>query len=93
MIISQDPPDSSDIPSPDVRQHSRPNSKLIAEVKQITQRYENKKKKSSLLVAGCTLFNSQLDFSSDSISKKGYLMYQENAVEDKWVKKWFVVRR
>ncbi|KAI9287583.1 hypothetical protein BC943DRAFT_345926 [Umbelopsis sp. AD052] len=67
MIISQDPPDSSDIPSPDVRKHSRPNSKLIAEVKQVTQ--------------------------SDSISKKGYLMYQENAVEDKWVKKWFCVRR
>ncbi|KAJ2959256.1 hypothetical protein NQZ79_g5221 [Umbelopsis isabellina] len=30
---------------------------------------------------------------SDSISKKGYLMYQENAVEDKWAKKWFVIRR
>jgi len=67
MIISQDPPDTSDIPSPNIPKHTRPDSKLIAEVKQVTQ--------------------------SDSISKKGYLMYQENAVEDKWVKKWFVVRR
>jgi kinesin family protein 1 len=68
MIISQDPPKADDSTVSDPRkQATRVDSKLIAEVKQVTQ--------------------------SDSISKKGYLMYQENAVEDKWAKKWFVIRR
>lgn len=31
--------------------------------------------------------------SSDTVSKKGYLTYQESAVDDKWVKRWFVIRR
>ncbi|KAI7863812.1 hypothetical protein BDF14DRAFT_1876135 [Spinellus fusiger] len=30
---------------------------------------------------------------TDTVSKKGYLLYQENAVEDLWVKRWFVIRR
>jgi kinesin family protein 1 len=28
-----------------------------------------------------------------NIAKKGYLLYQENAAQDLWVKRWFVVRR
>ncbi|GAN07760.1 kinesin-like protein [Mucor ambiguus] len=30
---------------------------------------------------------------SANISKKGYLLYQEDAAQDLWVKRWFVVRR
>ncbi|CAO3594878.1 unnamed protein product [Absidia cylindrospora] len=30
---------------------------------------------------------------SPNISKKGYLVYQENALEDIWIKRWFVMRR
>ncbi|GAA5798984.1 hypothetical protein HPULCUR_004393 [Helicostylum pulchrum] len=30
---------------------------------------------------------------SANISKKGYLLYQENAAQDLWVKRWFVIRR
>lgn len=30
---------------------------------------------------------------SDNVSKRGYLVYQESAVHDKWIKRWFVVRR
>ncbi|KAI8090253.1 uncharacterized protein B0P05DRAFT_464203 [Gilbertella persicaria] len=29
----------------------------------------------------------------DNATKKGYLTYQENALDDKWVKRWFVLRR
>lgn len=28
-----------------------------------------------------------------NISKKGYLLYQEDAAQDLWVKRWFVIRR
>ncbi|KAI9268325.1 hypothetical protein BDA99DRAFT_558482 [Phascolomyces articulosus] len=28
-----------------------------------------------------------------NVSKKGYLTYQENALDNKWVKRWFVIRR
>lgn len=30
---------------------------------------------------------------SANISKKGYLLYQEDAAQDLWVKRWFVIRR
>lgn len=30
---------------------------------------------------------------SDNVTKKGHLTYQENALDDKWVKRWFVLRR
>ncbi|KAG2206312.1 hypothetical protein INT47_007326 [Mucor saturninus] len=30
---------------------------------------------------------------SASISKRGWLLYQKNAAEDLWVKRWFVIRR
>lgn len=29
----------------------------------------------------------------DNVTKKGYLTYQENALDDKWIKRWFVLRR
>ncbi|CAO3676662.1 unnamed protein product [Rhizopus microsporus] len=29
----------------------------------------------------------------DNVTKKGYLTYQENALNDKWIKRWFVLRR
>ncbi|KAI8969978.1 hypothetical protein BDF20DRAFT_907549 [Mycotypha africana] len=29
----------------------------------------------------------------DNITKKGYLTYQENALDDRWTKRWFVLRR
>ncbi|KAI7880809.1 uncharacterized protein EV154DRAFT_428788 [Mucor mucedo] len=29
----------------------------------------------------------------DNVTKRGYLTYQENALDDKWVKRWFVLRR
>lgn len=29
----------------------------------------------------------------DNITKRGYLTYQENALDDKWIKRWFVLRR
>ncbi|KAG2230512.1 hypothetical protein INT48_008317 [Thamnidium elegans] len=28
----------------------------------------------------------------DNVTKRGYLTYQENALDDKWVKRWFVLR-
>ncbi|CEP12514.1 hypothetical protein [Parasitella parasitica] len=31
--------------------------------------------------------------SSANISKKGYLLYQEDAAQDLWVRRWFVIRR
>ena len=30
---------------------------------------------------------------SDNVTKRGYLTYQENALDDKWVKRWLVLRR
>ncbi|KAI7865855.1 hypothetical protein BDF14DRAFT_1729552 [Spinellus fusiger] len=30
---------------------------------------------------------------ADTVAKKGYLTYQEDALDNKWVKRWFVVRR
>ncbi|KAI9472234.1 MAG: hypothetical protein EXX96DRAFT_583345 [Benjaminiella poitrasii] len=29
----------------------------------------------------------------DHVSKRGYLTFQENALDDKWIKRWFVLRR
>ncbi|KAG0170479.1 kinesin-like protein Klp8 [Apophysomyces sp. BC1015] len=66
IVISQDPP----IPGMqdlEVRQELWSASKLLAEVKLVTQ--------------------------TDNVARKGYLTYQENALNDKWVKRWFVIRR
>ncbi|KAI8373212.1 uncharacterized protein BYT42DRAFT_501092 [Radiomyces spectabilis] len=30
---------------------------------------------------------------TNDVSKKGYLLYQKDALEDTWVKRWFVIRR
>ncbi|KAL7333117.1 hypothetical protein PS15p_202062 [Mucor circinelloides] len=67
IILSQDPPipgmqDSNLIPK-----EAWNSSKLISEVKLVTE--------------------------FDNVTKKGYLTYQENALDDKWVKRWFVLRR
>lgn len=32
-------------------------------------------------------------FISDNVTKKGWLTYQENALEDTWVERWFILRR
>ncbi|KAI8364639.1 uncharacterized protein BYT42DRAFT_505980 [Radiomyces spectabilis] len=66
IAISQDPPIPG-LHDLEIRQELWSSSKLLAEVKQITQ--------------------------TDNVSKKGYLTYQENALDDKWVKRWFVMRR
>ncbi|KAI7850116.1 hypothetical protein BDC45DRAFT_573253 [Circinella umbellata] len=66
IVISQDPPIPG-MPDLDARQELRGSSKLLAEVKLVTQ--------------------------SDTVSKRGYLTYQESAVHDKWVKRWLVIRR
>ncbi|KAI8142449.1 hypothetical protein BJV82DRAFT_714044 [Fennellomyces sp. T-0311] len=66
IVISQDPPIPG-MPDLDARQELRGASKLLADVKLVTQ--------------------------SDNVSKRGYLTYQESAVHDKWVKRWFVIRR
>lgn len=28
-----------------------------------------------------------------NVSKKGYLLYQQDAAKDLWIKRWFVIRR
>ncbi|ORY91101.1 hypothetical protein BCR43DRAFT_558842 [Syncephalastrum racemosum] len=66
IVISQDPPIPG-LADADTRQELRSASKLLADVKLVTQ--------------------------TDTVSKKGYLTYQESAVDDKWVKRWFVIRR
>ncbi|CDS10964.1 hypothetical protein LRAMOSA03229 [Lichtheimia ramosa] len=66
IVISQDPPIPG-MPDFEAQHESRSSSKLLAEVKLVTQ--------------------------TDNVSKRGYLVYQESAVHDKWIKRWFVVRR
>ncbi|KAL9553778.1 hypothetical protein MBANPS3_003124 [Mucor bainieri] len=66
IVLSQDPPipgmqDSNLIPK-----EAWNSSKLISEVKLVTE--------------------------FDNVTKKGYLTYQENALDDKWIKRWFVLR-
>ncbi|KAI9317238.1 hypothetical protein BX666DRAFT_1857633 [Dichotomocladium elegans] len=66
IVISQDPPIPG-LPDFEARQDIRSVSKLLAEVKLVTQ--------------------------PDNVSKRGYLIYQESAVHDRWTKRWFVLRR
>lgn len=40
-----------------------------------------------------SILNFLTCFSSANISKRGWLLYQKNAAEDLWVKRWFVIRR
>ncbi|KAI9318181.1 hypothetical protein BX666DRAFT_2026588 [Dichotomocladium elegans] len=35
----------------------------------------------------------KLVIQTDNVSKRGYLTYQESAIHDKWVRRWFVIRR
>lgn len=46
-----------------------------------------------LLFVYTFVFRNLFHLFSANISKKGYLLYQENAAQDLWVKRWFVIRR
>ncbi|KAI9484614.1 hypothetical protein BDB00DRAFT_854270 [Zychaea mexicana] len=77
MTISQDPPAAKD-----------PNQNNPLQPQQEQQEQQQQQPSDAKLLAEVKLVSK-----TGNVSKKGYLTYQENALDNKWVKRWFVIRR